>query len=434
MSVPTRTRPASGARLPSGLGALSLAAFLLLFVVGLRGWAPTVGPDAHAGDPPPPPPPATLDTGAFGPVRPGSAVYPPQEIPLRFDHGRHLAKGMKCAQCHAEVQSSTSAADRNLPKAQLCDACHQSEHPAGVARAGEASCATCHVGAIGRRVTATVRMPPARLNFSHAAHVETPCETCHGDMSKVRLATVLQLPDEDTCLNCHDGKSASDDCATCHPAGPSGKLLTRAFDDMTAPRLIPRADSHWAAAAHDLNFVQDHAGVAKSNPEMCRSCHEEDSCLDCHSGVTRPMRIHAPDYLTRHGLDAKGQGSDCQSCHRLQSDCLACHERTGLGSRGSESAFGVGSGARVHPLGWTDGGNGHAFAAQRNIASCASCHEEQSCLACHATSGATGSPGLGVSPHGPGFEGSLRCQTLANRSRRACLQCHAPGTPALDCR
>ena len=64
---------------------------------------------------------------------------------------------------------------------------------------------------------------------------------------------------------------------------------------------------------------------------------------------------------------------------------------------------------------------------------CVSCHEEDTCLACHAGT-QVASPGLGVSPHGPNFGSSLRCQTLANRNRRACLQCHAPGEPQLNCR
>src|SRR5690606_6748567 len=119
---------------------------------------------------------------------PGSAVYPAQDIPLRFDHSKHLAKGMVCAQCHGAIGTSDKVSDRNLPSAQLCDSCHQSQHPAGPPRTGEPSCSTCHASAVERRVSATVRMPPARLNFSHAQHIEAPCATCHGDMSKVRLA------------------------------------------------------------------------------------------------------------------------------------------------------------------------------------------------------------------------------------------------------
>jgi hypothetical protein len=392
-------------------------------------------------------PPATLVSGGFGPALPKgkSAVYGAQEIPLRFDHGQHLAVGVDCQVCHADAATSTRSADRLLPAPQTCDACHQSNHPVpALADEGELACSTCHAASEQRRVTASVRMPNARIHFNHALHmskeVGANCETCHGDMSKVRLATVLQLPDEATCLSCHDGDKASDRCSTCHLSDASGRLSTRPLDSDFAghARLMPQGDSNWRGAAHDLNFVQDHAGVAKANPSLCRACHDDDSCLDCHAGSMRPLRIHAADFLSTHGMDARSGRSDCQSCHRAQTDCLACHQRVGLSSdRGSdESAFGPGAAVAFHPAGWSDGiggRQGHAFAAQRNIRACVSCHEEDSCLACHSGTQAA-RPGLGVSPHGPDFASSLRCQTLANRNRRACLQCHAPGEAQLDCR
>lgn len=413
-----------------------------------------LGQDPHAS-----PAPGTLSASGYGPVRSRSAVYPPQELPLRFNHQKHLAKGMQCTQCHTEVARSRSTADRLLPTPQACDGCHGSQHPVPVANdapANEPACSFCHVGAQdeARRITASVRIRPARLRFSHALHmtvqqasagegpptrVDVSCERCHGDMSKVRLATEIQLPKEQSCLECHDGGSepghASDTCATCHPSGPGGQLITAPVDDMDAPRLMPRKNNHWRGAAHDLNFVQDHKSIANANPALCDNCHGEDDCLDCHAGVLRPMRIHAGDYLVRHGVEARMGAGDCQSCHQLQDDCIACHERTGMGARGSESAFGVGSAAAFHPPGWAQvgGASSHAFAAQRNLAQCASCHSEDTCLACHATA-AGPRPGLNVSPHGPRFAGSLQCSTLASRNRRACLQCHAPGAAALDCR
>jgi hypothetical protein len=257
-------------------------------------------------------------------------------------------------------------------------------------------------------------------------------------MSKVRLATELQLPSEATCLACHDGTSnpgkATDRCGACHPSSADGRLITRAFDEPAAPPLLPRGRSAWGAS-HDLAFVRDHAGIAKADPGLCESCHSESDCQDCHSGVLRPMRIHAPDYMTLHAADARAMRSDCSSCHRQQTDCAGCHERTGVMARSAEGAFGVGSPLRFHPSGWstgTAGPQGHAFAAQRNLGACVACHEEDTCLSCHATTAAT-APGLGFSPHGAGFSGSLRCRSLATANRRVCLQCHAPGDPSLTC-
>jgi hypothetical protein len=173
--------------------------------------------------------------------------------------------------------------------------------------------------------------------------------------------------------------------------------------------------------------------MAKARPELCASCHDDSSCLECHAGNVRPMRIHAGDFLSTHGLEARGSNNDCQACHRLQSDCIACHDRLGLSATSGAGFQGEG-GFAFHPPGFRDGvgGEGHAFAAQRNLGACASCHDEDTCLACHATTNVA-RPGLGVSPHGPGFADSMRCERLAEANRRVCLRCHAPGEPALSC-
>ncbi|MCX4244495.1 cytochrome c3 family protein [Paraliomyxa miuraensis] len=373
-----------------------------------------------------------------GPVRRGSPVYPEQEIPLRFNHGQHLALGIDCSRCHTDVATSTRSRDLNFPRGESCDECHGPQHPRP--RGEPARCALCHTEVdADNRVTAGLRAPRPQLVFNHQMHAQfkgqrgSDCEDCHGDMSKVRLATTLQLPREADCLTCHDGFQATERCGACHPTEASGRLATRAQDDRVLPALIPTGRSGWGAA-HDLNFVEDHAGISKANPTLCQSCHDESFCLDCHAGALRPLRIHAGDYVTAHALDARARTQDCQSCHRTQTFCLGCHERMGFGER-EEGAFGVGGGLRFHPDGWSGPPGmpqGHAHAAQRNIGACVSCHTEDSCLACHATTGVAAA-GLDVSPHGPGFGRSPRCRALASRARRACLKCHAPVDPHLEC-
>lgn len=371
-----------------------------------------------------------------GPGRPGSAVYPDQDIPLKFDHSRHLALGMDCAACHADVARSTRAAENNFPVGKRCDACHGEQHPPPPGAPKD--CHVCHTQVEDGRVTAGLRAPRPLLHFNHQSHLTRggqtlSCATCHGDMSKVRVASTLQLPDEADCLKCHNGVQADDRCGLCHPSDARGKLVTRVFNDRGAPRLIPRGRSNWGAT-HDLAFIEDHKAIAKASPKLCASCHDEDDCTSCHAGVVRPMRIHAADYMTTHALDARAGTQNCQSCHRLQTDCLACHERLGMGV-GPDSKFGVGSAQRFHPAGWAGAPGtpqGHAPAAQRNIAACASCHAEDSCLACHATTGAA-RPGLNASPHGPGFASSASCRALSLHNRRVCLKCHPPTDARIEC-
>jgi hypothetical protein len=374
----------------------------------------------------------------YGPTRSGTAVYPGQDIPIKFNHGVHLAKGMDCSTCHEKIGSSRRARDNNFPRGESCDSCHTDQHnrTAEAAAAVPPKCGMCHVDVDDKnRVTSSLRAPPPLLHFNHQLHAQkgASCESCHGDMSKVRLASTLQLPREADCLSCHDGFGATSRCGACHPAQRDGRLVTRAIDDRAMPQLVPRGASSWGAE-HDLTFVEDHAHISKANPKLCESCHSETFCTDCHAGVIRPMRIHSGDYLNVHAMDARARTQDCQSCHRTQTFCLGCHQRLGLEST-SSGGFNVGGGLTFHPAGWSGppgAPQDHAHAAQRNIAACSSCHTEDSCLACHATTGAS-TPGLGVNPHGRGFRDSAKCNALATRNRRVCLKCHVPGSMALEC-
>ncbi|MBX7083619.1 MAG: cytochrome c3 family protein [Nannocystaceae bacterium] len=376
--------------------------------------------------------PATVGS-ASGPTMRGSAVYPAQDIPLRFTHDQHLGLGLACDRCHDRAASSSKSSELLVPTGAVCDECHGAQHPRTPDE--PARCGTCHTQLDAKnRLRASLRMPRPLLHFDHAQHgaLGQGCSDCH-DMSHVRLGSVLQLPSEAQCLHCHDGFLASNDCATCHVAGGDGRLLLRAQDDRTLPALVPRgATAH--GMGHDLAFVEDHRTIAKADPRACQRCHDDTFCTDCHDGAVRPMRIHASDYVMVHGQDARGAVSDCQSCHRQQSFCLGCHERLGFGDRAG-GEFGVGGPLDFHPADWAGPPGmpqGHAQAAQRNLSACVSCHTEDSCLACHATT-AAGQPGLDISPHGADFARSARCDALASHNRRVCLRCHAPGDPELSC-
>ena len=88
-----------------------------------------------------------------------------------------------------------------------------------------------------------------------------------------------------------------------------------------------------------------------------------------------------------------------------------------------------------HPMqadGWLDPTkrNFHGFFAQQNIRSCASCHQEQLCITCHASvKGLASRPAQGGNPHGPNVE-ALRTSGAARHSARMCLKCHSPYDPS----
>lgn len=222
--------------------------------------------------------PATLGV-AGGPKMSGSAVYPAQEIPLRFTHDRHIALGLSCDRCHTEAATSRRSSDLLIPTGAACDECHSKQHPKPADE--PAQCELCHTKvADGTRLTASVRMPRPLLHFNHELHTKrgSTCSDCH-DMKNVRLGSVLQLPDEQSCLTCHDGFTATDRCGACHPSGSDGRLMLRAQDDRTLPALVPHGASSWGAS-HSLTFVEDHAAEAKANGKLCASCHDDAFCIE----------------------------------------------------------------------------------------------------------------------------------------------------------
>jgi hypothetical protein len=300
-------------------------------------------------------------------------------------------------------------------------------------------------------------MPQPNLRFDHKAHLDqgVACARCHGDLSKVELATRAQLPQMPLCLSCHDSrrqkghessrpspspggarKAASSRCQTCHLVSREGTLQTQFASGMLRPSGTLRGD------AHGLDFKKGHAAVARDDEKYCMNCHTQSYCLSCHDGVVKPLDFHGNDYISRHPIEARRNDPDCSACHRAQTFCLGCHQRLGITDlrTSAESVFGAAGNKRFHPQGWADqnaGGqpNHHAWQAQRNLRQCVSCHRQETCLECHGSRNGAGQLGkMAVNPHPIGWRGSARCQALADRNQRMCLRCHAPTDgAALSC-
>jgi hypothetical protein len=336
---------------------------------------------------------------------PSEVIFPSQQLPLRFSHQKHLAKGVACDFCHEKAPGSKRAADNLIPDEEVCTTCHpvDREHPERVARSATA-CSFCHPAGIDRRVV----IPPPNLRFDHSIHVQkgVPCTHCH-DMNRVDVATRAQLPEMSQCLRCHDSARglfhAPSRCSTCHLTQPDNTLVQVFASGSLRPSGKIRGD------AHTLDFRLHHAQVAQNEEKYCASCHRQDFCQACHNGVLKPFDFHGNDYVSRHPIDARRNDPDCNACHRRQSFCLTCHERLGV----------------------VDLRTGHAWQAQRNLRQCVACHRQETCLECHASS-SLGGPVAGkmsVNPHPPDWAGSIRCQSLADRNVRMCLRCHSYTDP-----
>lgn len=376
------------------------------------------------------------------------AVYPPQSIPLYFDHGKHLEEGAECEACHEAAPKSVRAKDRLVPPFKAgkqhrhdeCDSCHEIDKAAAGQKVDPASdCETCHVTTRPRKKKgedaprAPVRddevlrtsWPVANLVFNHKVHAEKKieCVTCHfstvsGTMKEVGLATRYQLPKMEVCTSCHDGQRASAKCQTCHLADKSGRLQL----SFSTGALRPSQGDPFGID-HGPRYEFNHGRRARLERQLCLDCHVESQCMTCHDSLQKPLAVHPNDYVTVHPIQARQDSTQCDACHRFQSFCAACHERVGVGLN-ADPSFRPRN-AKVHPdyTQWVDlpGPNHHGIAASRDIKQCIACHREESCTACHATQ-ATNPNSRGLNPHPARFDAI--CKGLVQRNDRGCLKCH----------
>lgn len=359
-----------------------------------------------------------LGLGAFDDAGRSLAIYPQQQIPLRFDHALHL-EDMECGDCH-EAAESTRTADRLIPGHPTCEGCHDVE-----ATTGEENCQTCHVGfdATAMARPRQVEIPTANLIFDHKIHVdkEIACATCHGSVEKVQLADRRHLPRMETCLDCHHaGGDANGACSTCHLSGPDGRLR-QVFAN--GAKLLPELGNPFGVY-HSPDYYRHHEHDAVASRQICAECHSERECLACHDAAVKSLKVHPNDWITLHPVPAKHGALDCQSCHNYQSFCVTCHERVGIGPQ-SDPALRA-TNLSVHPPGWMStppGPQHHGVWASRDIRTCTSCHREEGCIECHAASSRNAS-GIVANPHPPGFR-SKAC-SMYQSNARMCLKCHAP--------
>ena len=340
-------------------------------------------------------------------VADSSPVYPQQRSFRSFSHRKHAQ--MRCGSCHPKAANSASANDDLAPTVAVCRSCH----------VGGDSTRTRSGRAVARQ---------ARLFFSHKLHKRRhiACARCH-EVSKKDKGRSMTLPRMKTCLDCHRQKKVTNRCIACHPAHRDGRLVTKFQNE----RLVPQGTLH--NDAHTAMFRRRHGSVARANESYCRSCHAQNECLKCHAGTYKPISFHPGDYISNHIIDARRNQPRCQGCHRSQTFCLSCHQRSGAAQDSVSGGFSPNTGVRFHPPEFTKAVSGpghHGFAARRNPMACASCHEERTCVRCHATRSNNGG---GFSPHRANFRTSSRCRSLAKRNSRMCLKCHRMSDTAWRC-
>ncbi len=247
---------------------------------------------------------------------------------LRFSHKTHSEQRIRCERCHriaegaalpddvpsgfaplrpsrivpgspppmpASAPAVIPAADDprsfGRPPEKVCLKCH-------FAAREKSDCGLCHLGKPARTERERKRSGNG-VNFSHAAHAEHDCLACHPLAENWDTLDGSQCQTTMTsCLECHEGLHAKKNCTMCHNPTP------------------------WPAD-HVRNYEKKHGIAYRDDPWRCRMCHEQSSCVACHS---RRPRDHTLAWVSRrHGLSAQTNPDRCAACHSDKNVCRRCH-------------------------------------------------------------------------------------------------------------
>jgi hypothetical protein len=135
--------------------------------------------------------------------------YQPDQ-PIAYDHDLHANQlGIDCRYCHSSVDKSPSA---GVPTANTCWNCH--EH----VQKGNAKLAPLRAamgvdenhapieGAVKKPIEwVRVTKAPDYAYFDHSAHVNrgVSCQSCHGQVNKMKKVKHAESLSMDFCLTCH---------------------------------------------------------------------------------------------------------------------------------------------------------------------------------------------------------------------------------------
>jgi hypothetical protein len=147
-----------------------------------------------------------------------STQQPPAQ-PIEFNHQLHLGFGVQCLYCHPGAWRQASA---GLPTETKCWGCHQQLPIKNADQQKLADYVTA-----GEPISWTpVFIQPDFVYFNHRPHIAAAinCETCHGEISYMKVAQPQRRQNMGWCLKCHRNKAANDpekltrltDCSTCH--------------------------------------------------------------------------------------------------------------------------------------------------------------------------------------------------------------------------
>lgn len=290
-----------------------------------------------------------------------------------------------CVQCHVEPGTGFIAVKlRNLKELYAYMFKDVTLPIEGTREISSEACLQCH--SPNRVIT-----PSKDLQIPHSEHLNygTSCADCHPDVAHagIRAMNTFKVTDEvltqfaslgheeyaltkTGCLECHDGKRVTYNCAACHA-------------ETRIPENHDLADfgyRHGPFVHEDIgDCMRCHTGFGKIRdpqgntiPEITRNAR---FCLDCHEGE-RPV-THTAFWSVGHKLPGKADRTGCLVCHDWNKpepplraaniiSCASCHEQTPDGHDNPRWYY-------DHKITVKDAGS----------FSCFDCHGATSCFNCH---------------------------------------------------
>ena len=270
-------------------------------------------------------------------------------------------------------------------------------------------CQKCHTDPQNR---AAALPHESELGFSHKAHLaqaDVACAMCHPD-SATSQTLPMGKPNMDLCLGCHNHRKdyAEARCTGCHPA--LNRLPLKAIAEFD----------------HAGDWMSRHGMQARGEGVACQQCHQQSFCSECHARNpaavnvrlypedTQRTLLHRGDWLSTHAIDARADGDTCLRCHRDPTYCQACHTAQGIAPAAAAPRV-------SHPPGYAvrGGAKFHGDDARVRIETCVACHDQgaaSNCVQCHKVGG------VGRKPHPAGWESH---HDLGEASgKKMCLICH----------
>lgn len=268
--------------------------------------------------------------------------------------------------------------------------------------------------------------------FPHSPHIDFDCTDCHDAIPSAAKLGVAPLPTGEKCQECHDPDYA--------PPERTRREYTLNFSHTEHLKRVKAKGSDACKTCHLVLPEPGERGVTTPPMSVCTSCHahqvevSEARCTPCHVSLKRfraePIRqfvefSHTGNFIREdHGRLAKNGAETCAQCHD-QTFCAACHA-TGTAPMKVEIRFPENVQSDFIHRG--DFVSIHKFDAERDPASCRKCHGSQFCESCHAVQGLA--RGLQNDPHPPGWAGRPHADA-ARRNIVSCSGCHDQGASAV---